>query len=508
MSQSPWWKRILFAPAVFFFDFFVIYLCAFFFLAYTCVSTVFPNLDIAGWFWVIPSLVLCLALVLACRVLCRLAGGSGSRAGRVVEGVFFGFFALAGLCASVILARTALHIQSFPKSLLLFAVFAGLVLAWLMPRRLVWRKAPFFFALLVCVCVYFIGMVKNYVSETDFLPVEAPGVKVVARIENPVAYEPGAPRNAAWDFSVRWMQDFVGMVVGMYQYSYLALSADNQYLYVNDFNLLGNAGHLFKVRLDDFSVVARVNNPGPYRDMIEDPESGQLIATSFLSEEVRYYRASDLELTGRVDVGTTAVLNIVQLPNRNLVVTSEPARMMVINPEREIIRRHVLPIQLEDIALDETGRFLIVSAIGGCTVTVLDLETMETVRRRCLPLGAVDVSFDARGGRIVLPITFGGSVKVLDYGTLETLAAIPLAPGIRPVCYVPDRDLIVVGNYLSGELHFIDGRSYRLLKTIWGGTRIRDIQYAPLRQRLYVCASLYVLEIDLETLLGKPAREG
>jgi DNA-binding beta-propeller fold protein YncE len=145
-----------------------------------------------------------------------------------------------------------------------------------------------------------------------------------------------------------------------------------------------------------------------------------------------------------------------------------------------------------------------VGAIGGCTVTILDLETMKPVRRRCLPMGTVDVAYDAAGGRVILPLTFQGEMAVLDFDTLRTEAAVPLGPGIRPVCYVPDRDLIVVGNYLSGDLHFIDGKSYRVLKTIWGGTRIRDIQYAPLRQRLYVCASLYVLEIDLDALLGIP----
>jgi len=382
------------------------------------------------------------------------------------------------------------------------------VLARMLPRRLLWRKAPFFFALLVFQCVYFIGMVKSYVSQMDFLPVEASGVKVVARLENPLAYEPSFPRSAALDFNVWWFRDVLGMVVGMHQYSYIALSADNAHLYLNDFNLLGNAGHLYKIGLDDFSVVARASNPGPYRDMLEDPESGELIATSFLSEEVRYYRAADLELIGRVDVGTTAVLNLVKLPNRNLLVTSEPARIAVISPERKIVGRHVLPIQLEDAALDETGRFLIVSAIGGCAITILDTETLETLRGRCLFMGGVDVSYDARGGRIFLPITFGGSLKVLDFASLETVGSVSLAPGIRSVCHVPDRDLIVVGNYLRGELHFIDGKSYRLLKTIWGGTRIRDIQYAPLRQRLYVCASLYVLEIDLEALLGTTARDG
>jgi len=451
---------------------------------------------------VFPSILLCLVLLLGCRGLVRWAGGREGKRGHAIEGTFFGVFALLGLISCIPLLRTTFHLHDFPKILLLLFALLGALIAWRLPRRFVWRKAPFFLAVLVYVCIYFIGMVKNYISEMDFFPVEHPGMRVVCHLDNPLASEPDDPKAAYWRRNIWLMKDFTGLVMATYQYSYITLSADNAFLYVNDFNLRGNAGGLFKVRLDDFQVVASVKNPGPYRDMLEDPETGQLIATSFLSEEVRYYRASDLALLDQVPVSTTAVLNLAKAWNGNLIVTSEPARVFVISPERKILQRHVLPIQLEDIALDKTGKKLIIGAIGGCTLSIMDLETMEIERERCLSMGTVDVSYDAGNGRIILPLTFKGDVEVLDFDTLETIATIPLAPGIRPVAYDPDMDVIIVGNYLSGYLHFIDGKTYRVLKTIWAGTRIRDIQYAPIRKRVYVCASLNVFEIDMKTFLG------
>jgi hypothetical protein len=394
--------------------------------------------------------------------------------------------------------RASFFYLNYPKIWDLFALLLGIGLAWILPARLRFRRLPIFLSAALFNSLFFVSLVKIYVNEQDFLPIDSSAVKVVCEIADPDRSDEPEKMRPIWNGIIWFLREFSGLLIANYQYGYLALSFDQEFLYVNDSNLRGRTSNIYKVRLSDFSTVSIQKDSMQIRDMMEDEDTHHLVATRFLANDICYFKTLDLEKVGCLDVGFTAVLNLIKAKDGRLVVSSETGRVAVVNHKREIGDKYLLPMQVEDMCLDRTGRFLVIGCLDG--VIVLDLEAKTILRKRTLSLSSVDLALDYDGGRIFRPTAFLGDLVVLDYNTLETITRVRLRPGLRTVNYIPERNLIVVGNYFNGELYFIDADHYDLMHTLWVGTRIRDVQYSSKHKRLYVSTALRILEIDMDRL--------
>jgi len=302
-------------------------------------------------------------------------------------------------------------------------------------------------------------------------------------------------------YILHMLKSFTGFLLASHQYGYLIPDEQGRFLYVSDLSIRTGLTHIFKIRLDDLSTTATIRAEGYFRDMVLDREKKEFIATNSMRQEVCYYRSEDLEPITCVNLGVPSVLNILALPDGGLVVTSEHGFITFMGPDRAIRHRFRPPIFCEEIALDETGRRLLVGAMGGYTLGELDTQEMTLTRKAMPAIMSCGIAWDDRRDRIFLPRLLLGDLVVLDENSLEPLARVPLTPGLRDVIYIPERNLVVVGNYFNGMLYILDGDNYRVLRSLWVGSKNRSINYSPERDRLYVQTVNRILEIDLDRLL-------
>ena len=487
-------------------DFFLVLICLFLFLPHLVLASL-PN-DLPHWNRVhLPVLLICLALLTAHRVGMRLLTRGPGRAGWYFEGLFFGLVCLGGAVSSYVITRAVLQI-SYPRVWDLFPLLLGLWLAGRLPARLKWRKAPLVLSVFLAFHYLFLVTSKSYVDESDFFPVEAAGVRVVHEHPNPLKFDPdgqSAGVNSFLDLSGWLLGKFAGVNLAYHQNGYLALSADQDFLYVNGLHLREGRADIHKIRLDDFSLAAEFRGGRPFfQHMVEDRDGQRLVATSYLARELCCFRAADLELVDRIPAGIEDVLAVARTAGGNLAVAGESGRLAILDGRQGTAEKHLLPMQAENMVADASGRFLVIGGVAGYTVLVYDLERRAIARSRILShvfYGVCDLSLDTRRDRVFLPLTFKGTLAVVDYHTLATLAEVPLDPGLRCVCYLPDLNVIAVANYFNGKVYFVDGRGYQVLETFFAGTRIRDMTYAAKRGRLYVSTALRVLEVDPKALL-------
>ena len=169
-----------------------------------------------------------------------------TKAARYFDGSFFIVFTLAGGASCYLTSRLFLIHASFPKGFALTVVLVGLALAWLLPRRLFWRKVPLFFAILISLNYVVAFVFRTSISVSDLFPVESPGVKVVTTVPNVLKSGPKA----------RWFTSFTGIPMPVYHYRYITLDARQDFLFAIDHSPYRNRGRLCGVRLNDHKVVS------------------------------------------------------------------------------------------------------------------------------------------------------------------------------------------------------------------------------------------------------------
>jgi hypothetical protein len=293
-------------------DFSVLFVCAYFYAVHLILAFL-PN-DLSRWLRVsVPLLGFCLAALLARAAAVRLAGGSGTRAGEAIDGVFFGFVSFCGLLSGYVLTRADLQL-SYPRIWDVISLLLGLWLASRLPKRLRRRRLPTLVAVCLSFHYFFLVTSKAYVSEADFLPVTEPGVRTFLRIEDPLTPGRAHPLKAirpVVDLLGWLLKDFSGVPLATRQNAYLALSADEDFLYVNDLDIRGGLFHVRKVRLNDLTEVAAFTGDRSFfQHMVEDPVRNRLVAASYLTRELCSFQASQLEPIACVPAGIADVLGI------------------------------------------------------------------------------------------------------------------------------------------------------------------------------------------------------
>jgi len=494
-------KKAALIFAIFFLDFVIVFLTTYLFALHIALQFISKSLPNQAYFGIL-KIFFTLTVLLIFYAVYALAKRFKPQICPYIEGIFFGLTTLIG-CWILFVVYGSIVNMDYPKVWVLCSILLGFALAWFLPKRLKWRKVPLFLCFLLGFNLFFVSAAKIYGSQADFLPNFSPGIKVVCELQDPFKPDESERMKPAWKIINWWIRDFCGLPVITRQYTFLALSNKEDFLYVQDFNFRGFKGYMKKISLEDFSVVASYEEKSTFIKPIEDLESDLLILSSYIKPGILFFKASDLELIERVDVDFPSPQLLRKLKDGNLLISSELGVLALMNPQRQIIKKVQFPWMIEYFHIDSSEKYLVVEHMAG--VAVLDLEEMKILRQRYIPFASIVGTIDPEWKRIFRNRIFYGDVVVLDYNTLKTITRIPLSPGLRFSCYLPGRNVVVVGNHFNGYLYFIDANSYKLIKTLWVGTRIRDMAYSAARDKIYVGTALRVLEVDVKTQLA--ARE-
>jgi len=495
------WKRLFRSTCLFFLDLSIVYLSTLLFsihLSLFLFIPLFPEVRYSH-----PPLYFCIALVVGYKLAHALLGRwGGGRAATGLSVIFLGFFTLVAGVSLVLTGRLVFLQISFPKVLVVFAILAALAACGFTARWWRWRTVPLFLVLVLSFNFLVLRISRYSIEERDLLPLHSPGVRVLLEIDNPDPPAPGNGSPGLNDRILRALETFGGFLLASHQYGYVYVGEGGRFLYVSDFNIRTDETNIWKVRLDDLSTTASIRSEGYFRDMALYRGQEEFVTTNSIRQEVCYHRTRDLKPIACVSLGVPSVLNLLELPDGGLVVTSEHGFVTFLGPDRAIRHRFRPPVFCEEIALDKTGRRLLVASMGGYTLGEIDTREMKVTRTAMPAISSCGIALDNARDRIFLPRLLQGDLVVLDGKSLKRLARVPLTPGLRDVIYIPERDLVVVGNYFNGNLYVLDAEDYRLRGTLWVGSKNRSIDYSPERDRLYTQTSNRILEIHLDVLLA------
>src|SRR6476661_1707940 len=113
----------------------------------------------------------------------------------------------------------------------------------------------------------------------------------------------------------------------------------------------------------------------------------------------------------------------------------------------------------EGVAVDLARGRVYVACSRADNVAVVDLETHETVAR--IPVGAepIDLAYDPATDRIFTANAHSdsvSSVSVIDLDTLETIATVEAEVGAGAIAFDRTRNLVICVNFIAASATFID----------------------------------------------------
>ena len=415
------------------------------------------------------------------------------------DGIFFTFFTFVSCISCYLMVRLIFFNVSFPKAFAVGVVFVALILAWLLPRTLLWRKALLFLGIICLFCCGKAALINNTIAVSDLFSPERDGVKVIAEL--PLEIDKA-------DTITRLLASFAGILKYPQQIMNVMLDRQNSHMFLTTFNYHTTQGTITKLRLDDLKVVAShiENKQGRilwYPLHLENPD--QLIAGFWRmhKNKLNSFRLDDLSIIRSISIDQYGgqFLAATQLSQEKILIASEEGHVLVFDKELNVLKNKRLPMMAQRICLDKDKRILAVAGCGGPTLMTLNADTLEVLNERWLSVFSITVEIDSASNRIFLTRVFFGDIVVCDVNTLETITKIPLEPGLRDVLYIPEKGLLVVNNYFNGNLYFINSRTYKLIRTIHIGSRGRSIQYSAIRDRLYLTTALRVLEVDINKVI-------
>jgi len=500
------WKRWFGAACLFVLDLSIVYIATLLFsihLSLFLFVPLFPGVRYSH-----PPLFLCLALVALYKLLGALLRRRGhSRAAAVLGAGFLGFFTLAAAVSLALSGRLVWFEIAFPKVLAVFAALAALAACALVWRLWRWRTVPLFLVLVLSFNFLVLRVSRYTIQERDLLPLSSPGVRVLMQIDDPDPPAPGGHPPGMNDRLFDLLHSFAGFLMASRQFGYVYADPAGRSLYVSDLSVRAGTTAVFRIRLEDLVTMGAAREKGYFRDMILDRRQQQLITTNSMTGDLCTYRADDLARVSCVNLGVPSLINVREMPDGGLVVSSEHGFITWLRPDRTVLRRTRPPLFCEEIELDKTGRRLMIASMGGYTLGELDTRDGKLVHRALPSVMSCGIALDPGRNRVFLPRLLLGDLLVLDGDSLETVARVPLSPGLRDTVYIPERDLVAVGNYFNGELYLLDGDGYRVAGTLWAGSKNRSLAYSPERDRLYAQTANRILEIDLDRALAPASGE-
>jgi hypothetical protein len=500
------WKGLFREVSLFVLDTGIVYLSVLLFSIHLSLFLFIPFFPGARYSH--PPLIFCVALVLLYKLVHEVLRRRGHpRAAARLSAGFLGFFSLWAAGSLVLTGRLVLFEIAFPKILAVFAVLTALAAACFLFRWWRWRTVPLFLVLVLSFNFLILRISRYTFEERDLLPLPLAGVKEIRKIDNPDPPDPAGVPAGMNGRILGALNSFAGFLLASHQFGYVYAPPQGGFLYVSDFSIRTELTNIYKIRLDDLSTAATIRSEGYFRDMILARDGKEFLATNCIRQEVCYYGSDHLEPITCVGLNVPSVLNLLELPEGGVVVTSEHGFVTFVGPDRKIRRQFRPPIFCEEVALDRTGRRLLIASMGGYTLGELDAREMKMTRKKFPSISSCGIAWDLGRNRVFLPRLLQGDLVVLDGDSLERVARIPLAPGLRDVLYIPERDLVVAGNYFNGNLSILEGSTYRVLRTFWVGSKNRSLSYSPERDRLYVQTVNRILEIDLDQALSAPVEQ-
>ncbi len=342
------WKSLFSKTCLFVLDLSIVYLSTLLFSIHMSLFMFIPHFPNVRYS--LPPLLFCVALVILYKivnaVLCR---RGKERASRILSTSFLGFFALMAAVSLLLTSRLVWFQIAFPKILVLIAVIASFLAVWIVFRWWKWRTVPLFLVLVLTFNFLILRISRYTIEEKDLLPLSTAGVKVIRQIDNPDAPAPGNQPPGMNGLIMSGLKSFGGFLMASHQFGYVYAEEGGRVLYVSDFSIRSGITNIFKIGLDDLQTTASIQDKGYFRDMILGRDGKEFMATNCISQEVCYYRSGGLEPITCVGLDVPSVLNLLELPEGGLVVSSEHGFLTFIGPDRRIRRQFRPPIFCEEI---------------------------------------------------------------------------------------------------------------------------------------------------------------